>query len=596
MKRIARITVVALALLLVFSALGWAMMPRWDIRPYTNHLTVATSDPDIEPANAGIPREGRYRTRETDISVDVGDGVKLPAVLREPVDAPGPRPACLFIHGSGTSGAEDFGDIANAMASAGIVTLVPAKRNDDYTVLHRDYARFAREYSRALDVLRGTDGVNPAATGIYAESEGTWIATILASSRKDIAFAALTSAPVFKGREQMAMAVSAYAKQAGAPKPVIKDMAKLMSLDYAPFDLAYADFDADRYLSTLTMPLLVSYGTYDTAMPIEQGAQRIMAAAHRAGNDDVTIRYFAGNHQMRAGQGLFTPGLPLADGYTQALENWINGVAVELGTGIANVSVRDARAGAADVADVAEKNAGDAARPAAIAVNDTSKTWAAAGTWATPQIAGAQPHQRFAAPTRTDSGIIGSLGVLVGIMAAGPVLLIVASLLGLGSMAAALVRDYGSKVRIKGKRAALHIRPGMLPGGAHAASAGTGIPAVRAYATAGWTTTSPSIAGPCWLLGIASTVITMLAYGYLTAVGLASVYARPFPRLFGTGWTVLQVLTVLLVIVFAWQLEYCWKYRCCITGMRRVICGVTALAALTSLTSLAFWGLFSLPF
>mgnify|MGYP007050427438 CR=1 FL=1 len=27
--------------------------------------------------------------------------------------------------------------------------------------------------------------------------------------------------------------------EAGAPKPVVKDMAKLMSLDYAPFDLAY---------------------------------------------------------------------------------------------------------------------------------------------------------------------------------------------------------------------------------------------------------------------------------------------------------------------------------------------------------------------
>lgn len=157
------------------------------------------------------------------------------------------------------------------MASAGIVTLVPAKRNDNYTVLHRDYPRFAREYGRSLDVLRGISGVDPAKTGIYAESEGTRIATILTSKRQDIAFAILTSAPVFNGREQMAMAVSAYTHEAGAPKPVVKDMAKLMSLDYAPFDLAYADFDADRYLKSLTMPVLVNYGTYDTAMPIEQG-------------------------------------------------------------------------------------------------------------------------------------------------------------------------------------------------------------------------------------------------------------------------------------------------------------------------------------
>ena len=324
-RRVASVIVTAMAMTLVFATLGWAMMPQWNTRPYTKHIVIASADTTITPAHANIPHEGRYRTRETRLSIKTGDGVTLPAVLREPVGAPGPRPACLFIHGSGTSGAEDFGDIANAMASAGIVTLVPAKRNDNYTVLHRDYPRFAREYGRSLDVLRGRIGVDPAKTGIYAESEGTWIATILTSKRQDIAFAVLTSAPVFNGREQMAMAVSAYTHEAGAPKPVVKDMAKLMSLDYAPFDLAYADFDADRYLKSLTMPVLVNYGTYDTAMPIEQGAQRIIATANKSGNENVTVRYFAGNHQMRLVR-LIHPNLPLAEGYTQALENWVNGV------------------------------------------------------------------------------------------------------------------------------------------------------------------------------------------------------------------------------------------------------------------------------
>ena len=385
-RRVASVIATAMAMTLVFATLGWAMMPQWNTRPYTKHIVIASADTTITPAHANIPHEGRYRTRETRLSIKTGDGVTLPAVLREPVGAPGPRPACLFIHGSGTSGAEDFGDIANAMASAGIVTLVPAKRNDNYTVLHRDYPRFAREYGRSLDVLRGISGVDPAKTGIYAESEGTWIATILTSKRQDIAFAILTSAPVFNGREQMAMAVSAYTHEAGAPKPVVKDMAKLMSLDYAPFDLAYADFDADRYLKSLTMPVLVNYGTYDTAMPIEQGAQRVIATANKSGNENVTVRYFAGNHQMRAGEGLFTPNLPLAEGYTQALENWVNGV--------------------------------------------TAGT--KADGWATPQVAGATPHQRFAAPQRTRSGIVGSLGVLAGLMVAGPVLIVMAAILGIG--------------------------------------------------------------------------------------------------------------------------------------------------------------------
>ena len=88
------------------------------------------------------------------------------------------------------------------------------------------------------------------------------------------------------------MAISAYMHEAGAPASVVKDTAKLMSLNYAPFDLAYADFDADHYLRSLTMPLLVNYGAYDTAMPIEQGVQRIIDAARSAGNENVTVRYF----------------------------------------------------------------------------------------------------------------------------------------------------------------------------------------------------------------------------------------------------------------------------------------------------------------
>lgn len=48
------------------------------------------------------------------------------------------------------------------------------------------------------------------------------------------------------------------------------------------------------------------------------------------------------------------------------------------------------------------------------------------------QVAGATPHQRFAASQRTGSGIVGSLGVLAGLMVAGPVLIVMAAILGIG--------------------------------------------------------------------------------------------------------------------------------------------------------------------
>lgn len=530
MKRVARVAAIALVLMLVFALLGWMMMPRWDSRPYTDHIDVASSDPAVVPAHAAIAHEGRYPTRETQLSIDVGNGKALPAILREPVGAAGPRPACLFIHGSGTSGAEDFGDIANAMASAGIVTLVPAKSSDDYTVLHRDYPRFASEYGRAFDTLLGIRGVDRSHAGIYAESEGTWIATILASQRHDIAFAALTSAPVFKGREQMAVAMSTYAHEAGAPKPVIDDTLKLLSLDYRPFGLQYADFDADHYLESLTMPILVSYGVYDTAMPIEQGAQRIMQVAQRNGNPDVTVRYFAGNHQMRAGKGLFAPGLPLADGYTQALENWVNGVA----------------------------------------------SGAVASGWATPQVAGVKPNQQFAAPERTNSGIIGSLGVLVGVMLAGPVLLALAFLLGIVATIRAGVHEREDLIRVRGRRVSLRSAP---------ASHDTGR---QRYANV-------SVTEPCWSMGLSALVLSLLVYGYLSAVGAAAVFAlTPAPHMFGIGWHMLQALTVVVVVVSAVSMESLWAKRGRIDGIRRAICVLVIAAVLCIFLSLAFWGLFGL--
>ncbi|MBT1167286.1 alpha/beta hydrolase [Bifidobacterium simiarum] len=385
LRRMMTIGVTTLVLLVVFALLGQAMAPSWKVEPFEDHIALGSSDVAVKANRPVAVHEGAYRVRTVNLTVTTGDGTRIRAVLREPVNAPADRSACLFIHGSGTGSAHDFADIASSMASAGITTLVPEKRLDDYSWIHRDYARFADDYGRALTLLRSRHGVDPARTGLYAESEGTWIATLMTDRDEHIGFAILSSAPVVSGRQLMAMAASAYLQRAGAPSSVSDNVAKLMSMDFAPFDLRYGDFDARRYLPSLTMPVLVNYGVLDTAMPIEQGAETIIAAAHRSGNDNVTVRYFRANHQMRAGEGLFTPGLPLADGYTHTLDDWVNAVAA--GT--------------------------------------------KADGWATARIAGVTPDQRFTAPRWTSSGLIGSLGLLCAMTVAAvlaPLLAAVAAL------------------------------------------------------------------------------------------------------------------------------------------------------------------------
>jgi hypothetical protein len=133
----------------------------------------------------------------------------------------------------------------------------------------------------------------------------------------------------------------------------------------------------------------VNYGTEDLSMPIEQGATMLREHAHQAGNDNVTVRYYPANHQMRVGARTSQPGLPLDKSYTHDLENWVNAVAAG----------------------------------------------ASADDWSTPMIAGTQPHQRLAVPKTTAPGLIRSLPVLLILLALAPLCLLVGAL---GSLVLAL--------------------------------------------------------------------------------------------------------------------------------------------------------------
>ncbi|QTL80174.1 alpha/beta hydrolase [Bifidobacterium dentium] len=366
---VAATAMASVVLFVLLGALGRDMTPQWRVEPFTDHIAVESADTAIRATDLQTPQEGTYQTKETHITVPLAANVTVNAIVREPIGAPDGHPACLLMHGSGTGkSAEAYGDIANAMASAGITTLVPDKRLDNYSALHRDYVSSAHDYARSLETLRQWPGVDPAKTGLYAESEGTWIATVLTQEHQDIAFAILTSSPVVSGRQQMTLAATSYLTTVGAPDAVKGIIPRLTSLSLKSIGLEYADFDAAQYRTSLTMPLLINYGVRDSAMPIEQGARLLIQAANEAGNDNVTLRYFDANHQMRTGSNATVPGLPLEEHYTHDLEDWINAVAA--GT--------------------------------------------TADGWATPMIAGAQPNQRIAAPLSTKPTLIKTLDVLVG--------------------------------------------------------------------------------------------------------------------------------------------------------------------------------------
>ncbi|HWJ84023.1 MAG TPA: acyl-CoA thioester hydrolase/BAAT C-terminal domain-containing protein, partial [Cellulomonas sp.] len=143
-------------------------------------------------------------------------------------------------------------------------------------------------------------GVDPARVGVYGESEGAWIAPVMAASDKNLAFVVLASAPVVPPREQAAFAADNYLRNTNVPHGVFRAIPRAVGMALPGGGFEYADFDVTPYQRQMTQPVLMVYGTGDSSMPIVQGAEQVLRDTAIAGNGDVTVRYYAGaNHGMK---------------------------------------------------------------------------------------------------------------------------------------------------------------------------------------------------------------------------------------------------------------------------------------------------------
>lgn len=279
----------------VLAMIGAVLGPAWDPAPMSDPL-VSTS-PSTAITNA--PRLGDYEVRQRVVEVPL-DGATVQAQITEPVGAGGSLPAVVFVHGAGTGRfARAFVAQARSFASHGIVTIVPDKRLDTYTTSHRDYVAMAGDYERSVELARTLSSVDPDRVGIYAESEGAWIAPVMAAADQRLAFVVLVSAPVVPPREQAAFAVDSYLRNTGVPRGVFRAIPRAVgALPGSGFE--YADFDVTPYQRRMRQPVLLVYGTGDSSMPTVQGAEQVLRDTAVAGGAGTTVRYYEGaNHGIR---------------------------------------------------------------------------------------------------------------------------------------------------------------------------------------------------------------------------------------------------------------------------------------------------------
>lgn len=301
---------------LLLAVVGAVTGPHWDPGPLEEGIEVATQDTSIGDA----PPVGRHDVRTVEVSVRL-DGTSVGARISLPVGVTEPGPAVLFVHGAGTGRFDTaFLRQAQALAEAGVVAMVPDKRLDTYTTRHRDYVEMAADYARSLDLLRDRPEVDPDRVVVYAESEGGWIAPVMAAQDPTIAGVVLVSSPVVPPRQQAAFAVDAYLRNTGVPHAVFRAIPRAVGMTMPGGGFEYADFDVTPWQRRMTQPVLVVYGTGDASMPTVQGALQVRADAARAGNRDVTVRYYEGaDHGIRVG------GSPTPE-FLRDLSGWVLGL------------------------------------------------------------------------------------------------------------------------------------------------------------------------------------------------------------------------------------------------------------------------------
>lgn len=282
--------------IVVLAVLGAVMGPQWDPVPLADPITVETSDTAIGDA----PALQTYDVATSTVTVQLA-GATVEAQISVPVGLDQPAPGVVFVHGAGTGKfSRAFVEQARALAASGIVAMVPDKRLDTYTTRHRDYVQMAADYEASVEVLRRHADVDPERVGVYAESEGGWIAPVMAAQDPRIAFVVLVSSPVVPPREQAAFAVDSYLRNTGVPHGVFRAIPRAVGMSLPGGGFEYADFDVTPYQREMQQPVLVVYGTGDASMPTVQGAEQIIRDTAIAGNGDVTVRYYEGaNHGIR---------------------------------------------------------------------------------------------------------------------------------------------------------------------------------------------------------------------------------------------------------------------------------------------------------
>jgi dienelactone hydrolase len=333
---------------------GDSIVGDYEFGPMTGSFALARGREELAPYTE---REVRFEN----------GGVTLAGTLVIP-SGRGPHPGIAFLHGSGpvTRDANRF--FADHFARRGVGALIFDKRGTGASTgdwRQADFRDLAGDALAAVEVLSTQADIDPRQIGIMGASQAGWVAPLVASLSRDIAFLIVVSGPTTTVAREGWWDSEARLRQQGFAPAEIEQAIALLKLDdevtrtgagferlqaaaeqargkrwFATLDfdllppdsparLAYRrtlDFDPRPLLQQLSIPALWVYGGQDESIPAAESAAFLETLNAR--EKRVTVRTFPdANHALMVmPKDLDNGGWPrLVPGYVDAVTQWLLG-------------------------------------------------------------------------------------------------------------------------------------------------------------------------------------------------------------------------------------------------------------------------------
>jgi dienelactone hydrolase len=208
------------------------------------------------------------------------------------------------------------------------VTLAYDKRTVGYSLFQRSYAQLAEDALAAVEFLRSHPHVDPTNVGVWGESEGAWVVSLVAAQSTDVAFVILVGASGVSPSQQQSWFLGNMLRHTGVSGSLlttipVTSMRVLVSANLFP----EAHFDVLPVWERLHQPVLAVWSSRDFSHPPQEASRLLQQALDHAGNTHYTIRFFAdADPGLRLATDGFTRLDGFAPGYTDLVANWVDAV------------------------------------------------------------------------------------------------------------------------------------------------------------------------------------------------------------------------------------------------------------------------------